>query len=778
MATSIEPLPAMADEATSIPDPSDPPSFGKNNRDLPEQLKSALSNLVEHFQKRDLYNRRVEALMDRKLRFYDDGVQHFYANYGTGVYQIGSSGASVDIGTGSQQCSEFMGAYNIARARRRTIDSVLTQNPPGIVFEPDRPDRSEDIEASETAEGYRHLFDQKNDISEIQQIATRFFELSGRCVARVFTDANRQKWGLNDQGQPRQMETVALYGTLESKVPIVCKNQDKSVYCFLFDDLDILQAKRDNSWLKENGSWKIAAGESSIGESDWERFARLGVKQVTKGFYLTGTALENLITEMHAYLRPDAFEHECCEAVYTPEVDSEVEFEQPEDGQLTLKDVFNQLYPEGVCITYLGKAYSESCAESMDDTIKIIMPEVRDGQSGGALMEPMAIIQDSFNDGKNAEREFYEKGWPVTWFKGDAQDYDAFVSQQSKPAQFALLKNTTMPPDVPVENFFYREPEMAAPETFVDWMKDMEGELSQDITGAVAAIQGTAKASQTASGQAMDRSQAMGMLGPCWARVQTLFAFIYKAAALLASKNPDHAKEIVVVTGDKQTAQIHLEKLTRGSFHCKPDKDSSFPESTAAQRATLNALLPVAAASPVGVELFASPDNWEEIMRIQGMPDLVLTPALAYRKQTRELEILIREAPVPNQQAVDAYNVQHAQQTIQAMQAGLPGPPFAPPPPELPSVMPKKFDYHDWEFKKCQEYLSSEDCFRQQTEGNADGIRNVELHAELHQQMMAALAPPPVAPMPAPKGNPQAPETHPKVQQGSQPPGAPGQPTT
>jgi len=738
------------------PNPAEPPSFGKNNRHLPELLQDVLKQLIEEFQKLELYDRNVEGLIDRGLRFYDDGVQHFYPNYGTGVYQIGSAGATINLGDGqSLECSEFMGAYNIFRARRRTIDAVLTQNPPGIDFQPDHPDRSEDIEAAETAEGYRHLFDQKNDIPDLQQAITRYFELSGRVVAWTHTATNRQKWGMNDAGEPRQMETTEIFGTLESKVPILCRSQDDAIYCFLFKDPNILMARANNPWLQEeNGTWKIAGGEGAPGESDWTRYMRLGVRQAAKGAYVISAATAHLVTEMHGFLRPQAFTHQTCEEAYTGPSGWDDEAEEfvmgswptnEDSSPATIRDVLNALYPEGVHIVYIGKTYSESMPESMDDAIDIVMSEKRDSLTGGALMEPMKVIQDGFNDFKNAEREFYEKGWPMTYFRGDKEDYDAIVDQQARPAQFLLVKNPTVPPDEPLENAFYRDPDMQAPESFVDCMEEYRTALSQDITGASPALQGVAGPhDQTATERAMDKAQSMGILGPTWSRLQLVFAGIYKKAALAASKNPDHAREIVVTTGDKQTVTIRLEKLTRGSFHCKPDADSTFPESTASKRATMEKLLPGLATSPIGAEFFNSPDNWEEVLSLNGFPELTLTPALAYKKQTRELEILLREAPIPNQQAVDAYNVQHAQQTLEAAGAGLPAPPYAPPPPELPSVMPRKRDYHKWELAKCQEYLSSEDCWRQEVEGNAAGIRNVELHADAHemflQQQMAAQA--------------------------------------
>src|ERR1700759_2350085 len=86
--------------APVTPDPPDAPplSFGEKNRHMPQQLKDILTAIVKEFQNEELYDRRIEDLTDRALRFYDDGVQHFYPNYATGVYQIGEAGGSVNIG--------------------------------------------------------------------------------------------------------------------------------------------------------------------------------------------------------------------------------------------------------------------------------------------------------------------------------------------------------------------------------------------------------------------------------------------------------------------------------------------------------------------------------------------------------------------------------------------------------------------------------------------------------------------------------------------------------
>jgi hypothetical protein len=726
----------LAEEAQpdAVPQSDDPPTYGKNNRDLPQQLKDALATLVKKFQGRDVYDRRIEVLMDRILRFYYDGVQHVYPNWGTGVYQVGTAGGYVNIGNGqSIQCPEFMGAYNIFRIRARALDAVLTQNEPDVDFAADRPGHSEDIEAEETAEGYRHIFDQNNDVKALQQRISYMFRFSGRAVAWTKTTKSR-RFGRNADGEPKSMETCEIYGTLESKVPIVCDAfSPNGLYCFLYDDLDVLRAKAENDWIRS----EITAGEAGLGESDWERYARIGARQAKKSYYLTGMALSYLTTEMNCFLRAASFEDGCMDDPFIEEMP-----DQSDSAGKTLRDVCNMLWPDGVHIRYIGKNYSESWNEDPDDALDVGFPLERDGLSGGALMEPDKVVQDVFNDYMNAKRENYEKGWSFTYFRGDAEDYDAITDQRSKPGNVVLLKQAD--PGHAIEESFYREPQAEAPAGFDEAITELRM-LSQELVGALPAIEGNAKPEQTASGQAMDRSQAMGMLGPAWANMQVMFGGIYTKAALLASKNPDHGSEIVVTSGDGKNTTVKLERLKKGKFHAHIS-ESSFPETTASKRANFQTIIQMAAQSPMGQTLFESPDNWEEFLALNGNPDLVLTPAMAFKKQTRELELLLREPPVDNPAFME-YNMQHAALALEARGQGLPEPPYQPPPPQLPSLMPEADDYHQWESAKCQEYLSTEDCWIRQNIGQPDeiemakqGVQNVRLHKGIHDQFMAQQA--------------------------------------
>ena len=621
------------------------------------------------------------------------------------------------------------------------------------------------------------------------------FELSGRAVAWTRTLKSKAKFGVNADGTPRSMETTDVYGTLESKVPIVCNSFEDALYCFLYDDLDALTAKAQNEWIKD----EIAPGEAGLGESDWERYARIGARQAKKSYYLTGMALSYLTTEMNCFLRPDGFTDKSMDEPYTGEMPDK----SMADGTKTIQEMMEMLYPDGAHVKYIGKNYSESWNECPDDALDVGFPVERDGLSGGALMEPDKVVQDAFNDYMNAKRENYEKGWSFTYFRGDAEDYDAIVDQRSKPGNVVQLKMAD--PGHPIEESFYREPQAESPAGFDEAITELRM-LSQELVGALPALEGQSKPDQTASGQAMDRSQAMGMLGPAWASMQRMFGGIKTKAALLASENPDHGSEIVVTSGDGKNVTLKLERLKKGKFHAHIS-ESSFPETTASKRQNLQTIIQMAAQSPIGQTLFESPDNWQEFLQLNGNPDLVMIPAIAYKKQTRELEILLREPPQDNSVAIEQYNEQHATQALTARAQGLPDPPYTPPPPMIPSLMPEADDYHQWESAKCQEYLSSEDCWIRQNIGEIQaieqaklGVQNVRLHKGVHDQFLAQQAmaqaqaqqqlkppsesinfkdepPPAQAAMNKQAGINVAPEANTQVNKGAAPPGAPGKAT-
>jgi hypothetical protein len=143
--------------------------------------------------------------------------------------------------------------------------------------------------------------------------------------------------------------------------------------------------------------------------------------------------------------------------------------------------------------------------------------------------------------------------------------------------------------------------------------------------------------------------------------------------------------------------------------------------------------------SPMLIEAASQPDNLEMGKEFMGLSGLVIPAAEARNKQLREIEQLLEEQPIPP----DPLAAQ------QAMSVGQP-----PPQPQSSVPIDQDYDFHQYEFQKVQEWLSSTERVQQEKAGNVAGIANVRLHGLLHKaqvdaaaQKAAAAAQPPPKPV-------------------------------
>ena len=281
---------AVEDHPQEIEEQDEPPTYGERNCYLPEQLKNALKVALESLGTKELYDRRLEVMRDRRNRYYRRAFQHIYENRQTGMYTVGVAGEAIAVGQGFIECPQYIGDYNIVRPTELVIESVLTQNPPGIDFRPNTQD-TEDLEAANTAEIYREFFDRANESKGIQLKIVQMMCESGRTVVSVNTEANAQLWGMNDEGEAKQNETAHVWGTLESRVfPLTAKCQNDLDAVILYNDPTVNSAKMQYSHIEK----KIKGESSGICENAYERIARLGILQGTRRYAQVGDALTHL----------------------------------------------------------------------------------------------------------------------------------------------------------------------------------------------------------------------------------------------------------------------------------------------------------------------------------------------------------------------------------------------------------------------------------------------------------------------------------------------------
>lgn len=726
-------LPGMQSQETG-------PVDGNINKNLPDAIKNWLKATVEKIQGQDKYPRRSEVIDARRQRFYDRGDQYVYWNDTAQVFMPITGGASVAVGSDAVDMPRYTDVYNIFHGYLRSLVALLAQNPPGVKFEPDDPKESVDITAAEVAGKFKHVVDRANNRQALQAEIARLFCTDARVLLYTRTVKDAQKFGKDETGMPKSGQFIEPYGVLESKVPITTDRQEDFHYVILSKELDIIKAKTDFPDFAK----QITEGSSAMGESAYERFARLGVLQGTRLLFQTGDAFAHLVTRHYVWLRPSVLNT------------------APDE----IKQEVLKLYPDGCRVTFCGGAYCGSWNESMDDHLTTGYPQPGDGQFRQSWMRPMVSVQDAYNDYKNMRKEYHDYGIPVTAWNQEAIDVQAFHEQVSEPGNNF---NVTVTPNMKTSDMFAQTTALQPPGDLIEAEQDLFGNLAQFLTAVFPALfGGDTGQNDTLGGIAIQRDQAMGNMGLPWAGIQGLFARAYKQAVMCAAEEAADDQMVNINIPGKHGGKVEtlaLADLKKGNFHCYPDTDSSFPETWSAKKNAIINFFTAAEQNPVLLEAAVEPDNLEMFKQYSGVEDMVIPGAEALVRQEREIEELLQAQPVPpSQQELMAAAAQHAQAVTMSQSTGMPVPP--PPSPDSmmkPSVSANPWDYHLYHAKKVQSWLESPERTAQEKAGNLMGIKNVELHGLEHLSFLKQFGPngiiglaaqPPMPPLGAPSAAP------------------------
>lgn len=766
------------------------PDYGPNFRNLPDQLKEAILSVVRDLQQQEKYLRRQELLQDAQHRFYDMGVQHIWQGRDNCWMQATPGASFTDADGISDDWSDYIDDYDIFHPFALIQVAKLSENMPGIDFQPLDPNNPDDLEAATAAEGMRHEFDRNNDVKEIQKSIIYHLQMGGRAL--LWTHKSDSEEDFDDAG-PKEGVTAKVYGCVEHKVPIFANSQKEYWYAIIYDDPDIRRAKTKYPWIAK----KIAAGETCLSENEYERITRLGVLQGAQGSaygFRIGDSIAHLVSRGNVWLRLEAFQ--ACDEAFVDEDGQTVMVEvKDDDGEpitraQNVKEKLAEVFPDGVHAVIVGKQYAESWNESMDDRLSVAHAYVGKGQSRMPMMKSMVVVQDRFNSAMNYSAENFDYGAPSTWVSASTTEYAAITKQKSQPWAFRQMKE--LGAGEKLSDRIYREGSPDLPLTFQKYLEFIYGALPQFQLAVPPSIWGEAmKDQQTSSGYQLAASQAMGILGVYWMVETQMLAKMYYHNCLVIKNDENYPDQLTVPVPGAKSMIVRKASLNKGNFRCYPDTDSGFPETTIAKRTTLAGVTTQLAQSPLALQIFGSPDNISFMLREYGLTEMVIPEALSREKQLREIETLLSQSPklppplaamlqaglpVPDilqagkalaammdQEAM----INHAAQTIAATAKG--GPPPPPPVPVDPSQLMKssvpvwESDYHTWEGKKCRDWLSSDERHTEESIGRPDpmtgelkpnmaGILNVFLHMKGHDAFALMEPPNPMVTgvMPAP----------------------------
>ncbi len=284
------------------------------------------------------------------------------------------------------------------------------------------------------------------------------------------------------------------------------------------------------------------------------------------------------------------------------------------------------------------------------------------------------------------------------WINAGPEDIAAILEQVSRYGEYSPF---TKPDQQPLEQNFFPEPTIDVPASFPAWVENLQGPLSQFVTGNQPALFGESSPDQkTAAGYAQMRDMSLGLMSLVWVPYMEFAASIRGQAARCATKRDDESIAAVIPDqkGKTQTLKVDLDKMRAGSFRSRPKTDQNFPQSWTQESNTWKQLLSAAPQNPVLAQDLQLPNNKRKIADALGV-EIEIQGADSSALQLAEwAEMLEGTGPVPDEQATQQRDQQKRQMAAQAVAAIAPGqtpPPLPEEPPILASSVPIDVDTDD-----------------------------------------------------------------------------------
>lgn len=647
--------------------------YGNQLEHLPKNYQEVLRKLCQKIALRDMFARMKEVRKATEQRFYwrgefstcwDDDAQ-VWAQPGLGLSPFRSESDTGDV--------SLSYPLNIYQQKGREHISLISKIP-GVRFEA-KGLRPNAMKVASDADDMRTNIETSNSMEKWVQDAARYSWTDSRVCfyQRWVTDGarfgyedekhdNEEQEGLGGGSesapekrprQPKGGELTTPFGVLEVKVPINMREMADFPFIQLAYEIDIGSAKSLYPWYAE----RLSGGQPGPGEYNYDRTCRLAITQGTQLLAESGDTTSELPTWQRTWIRPAMF----------AEIDEKEE-----------REFFEDNFPDGAFVAFIGETYCESRNESLDDHWKIWHPLPGDGQATPSCGEIILPVQDAVNDLMDLKMERNMKSIPALWCKKQFVDLQAISKQKAGPGAHYPLKG--MPDDVAAQSAFFAEPTPQANADESELLTELFGDIPEALTGLFSAAIGSAEEDNpTFGGLKLKQDAAKGQSGIAWRSLRECYAGIMmqlvRIGAHFRSADTEDDGMLALSLPGKGEVTIDLEDLRDGNFWCFPDGDESYPRTHADKAAAVQALLAAASKNPALAPLVALPKNMVVFKDAVGIPELEIPGADLEEKQLSQIDRMLKEPPVPNMQAREQYQLVVAAAVIQG-QPAPPEPPF------------------------------------------------------------------------------------------------------
>lgn len=663
----------------------------------------------------------------RKARYFWRGFQHLLWAGRTQQWVV-PSGAGYS-GQGEAEYDEPVSyETNIYQGYGKIVIATLSANTPQVRMFPSDPQNAMDVSASEAAEGMRQIIERHNDMRTLLINALYLLYTDGRILLHSRYVENEQKFGKDENGDPKGCEQIDVYGALETKLPILAEKLDECQYCQLSIDTDITFMRARYPDVAD----KIvpSSGQGS-GESEYERLARISTKQGTRLMSQAGDTLVRSVVWQRTWLRP---------AAYT-DIDD-----------VDTRKLIADRFPNGVMVSRAGSVFCEAIPESMDDHFVLIHALPGDGMFRNGLGTALVSLQERYNDILDLIQDCLQHTIPVIWTAQAAADLQALGDTRNLYGRYLPIEPTGAGA---LNDSFFQEQGVEIPQYIIVMMKEFQTDLAQFLVGAFPAMFGgeAGMVGETAQGMLQQKNAALGVQGITWRALKDGYSNMMKQA-VLCSMNRNEQTISETVPGGRgsrrpKSIQVNLMDL-KGKFECYPDTNEAFPETWDQKSAKVLQLALSGDRNPALAGMFTNPDNIFALDEAIGVEGLYFPQLAGRNRQLEENDELIHGIPMPNP-AIDQLKKQAAMMVQQMQQNPATQQQIMPKlqqmnqmagslPPEVSSIpITKNYDDHAAHLAEVTRLVNS-------TEGlmlkrsDPDAFLNLTLHGDEHRAAMQEAA--------------------------------------
>ena len=752
---------------------------------LSDEHKSALQEVVEHFDKEDRYVRERQIRTWKKLKFYWDNIQRLWWSEVAHDWRVWDLQTLTQDSEENDQSAYYDKPINVFRAYLESIIAALSVNIPTIKCYPDDAENSLDLSTAKAGDKISDLIYKHNNAQLLWLHALYIYCTEGLIACYSYPKEDK-KFGTYEENQyenteeDRQQKFCPICGTMLDDGASILANKELDEFQPGDDDSELHNLLINKEQMTCTNCAAQIDPEIRQNKVIVPRLVGITTKPKTR---ICMEVYGGLFVKVPVWARR---QEDCPYLIYSYETHYSSALERFPDlkdkfggnskvgpgsggiydpyerwgrlstqylGEyplntvtvrncwlrpeafniLTDKDQVNELkkkFPDGCKAVLINEEVVETENESLDDCWTLTHNPLADYLHHDPLGLLLTSIQEITNDLVSLTLQTIEHGIPQTFADPTVLNFKQYRESEATPGMVIPAK----PAAGKSMNDAFLTTKTASLSPEVQPFAEQIQEAGQLVSGALPALFGGAQpnSSKTAAQYSMSRQQAMQRLGITWTMLKVWWKEIFGKVIPAYIEEVQEDERIVEKDENNNFINVFVRRsdLQGKIGSVEIEASEQLPSTWAQKHDAIMQLMNLN--NPAILQTLTDPENLEILTEALGLDDFTIPGTDDRTKQYEEIRDLLNSEPI---------------QSINP-QTGMPE--------EIPSVdIEPTVDNNPIHIVICKSWAVSEQGRLAKIE-NPDGYKNVLLHLQRHvnvQQMMSAPAPMPHEVMPNPNQN-------------------------